>query len=250
HQRLEELPAGQRVEAGDRLVEYQYFRALGNGQRERELRALTAGELACLLGWVEPDPGDPVLGYPGVPAWVHVRAEAQVVGHGQAWIDRSVLRDETDLGELRLAARRLAAQYPDGAGSRGEEADSQVKQGRLARPVGSDEAGHVPGRNAQRAVGQRPALPVPLAEPPGFQDCGHLTSSSMAALALAARNVVANSASMLSSSSPARRALASQSCRSALSGPCAASDPSVRVLVTNVPTPARAATRPSYSSSR
>ena len=55
--------------------------------------------------------------------------------------------------------------------------------------------------------------------------------------AAAVRKVVMNSASMLSSSSPAARALASQRCRSWRSGPCAASDASVSVRVTNVPTP-------------
>ena len=52
-------------------------------------------------------------------------------------------------------------------------------------------------------------------------------------------------ASMLSSSSPARRALVNQRCRSRRSGPCAASEAPLSVAVTNVPTPGRAAARPS-----
>jgi len=49
---------------------------------------------------------------------------------------------------------------------------------------------------------------------------------------------------------PARRALASHRCRSRRSGPCAASESSLSVFVTNVPTPGRAETNPSCSSSR
>ena len=41
---------------------------------------------------------------------------------------------------------------------------------RLARAVGADQAHDVPGRDGQRAVGQRPLPPVPLAEPVGFYD--------------------------------------------------------------------------------
>ena len=50
---------------------------------------------------------------------------------------------------------------------------------------------------------------------------------------------------MLSSSSPARRALANQRSSSRRSGPCAASDASRRVAVTNVPTPGRGVDQPS-----
>jgi hypothetical protein len=43
HQDLQELAPGQRVEAGDRLVQEQQLRALGDGQGQCELRPLTAG---------------------------------------------------------------------------------------------------------------------------------------------------------------------------------------------------------------
>ena len=59
HQVLEELAPGERVEAGDRLVEDQQLGALGEPEGERELGALAAGELARLLREVEAEPLDP-----------------------------------------------------------------------------------------------------------------------------------------------------------------------------------------------
>ena len=59
HQVLEELAPGQRVEAGDRLVEDEQLGPLGDGQGQRELRALAAGELAGLLLRVEAELVDP-----------------------------------------------------------------------------------------------------------------------------------------------------------------------------------------------
>ncbi len=53
HEALEELPPGQGVETGDRLVEQQQLRALGDGQGEGELGSLAARELAGLLVEVE-----------------------------------------------------------------------------------------------------------------------------------------------------------------------------------------------------
>ena len=59
HQVLQELAPGERVEAGDRLVEDQQLGALGDAERQRQLRALAAGELARLLLGVEAEPLDP-----------------------------------------------------------------------------------------------------------------------------------------------------------------------------------------------
>jgi hypothetical protein len=46
HEVLQELPAGQRVQRGDRLVEQQQLGPLGDAEGERELGALAAGQLA------------------------------------------------------------------------------------------------------------------------------------------------------------------------------------------------------------
>ena len=58
HQCLQELASGQRVEAGDRLVEDEQLRPLGETQGQGELRPLTAGEPAGLLLRVEAEPVD------------------------------------------------------------------------------------------------------------------------------------------------------------------------------------------------
>ena len=49
HHRLQELAAGERVERGDRLVEQEQLRPLGERERERDLRLLAARELPDLL---------------------------------------------------------------------------------------------------------------------------------------------------------------------------------------------------------
>ena len=49
HHRIQELAPRERVERGDRLVEQQQLRLLGERQRQRDLRLLAAGKLADLL---------------------------------------------------------------------------------------------------------------------------------------------------------------------------------------------------------
>jgi hypothetical protein len=49
HQRGQEVPSRQRVEAGQRLVEEEQLRPLRQGDREAHLAALPAGERADLL---------------------------------------------------------------------------------------------------------------------------------------------------------------------------------------------------------
>src|SRR5208283_1515205 len=138
----------------------------------------------------------------------------------------------------------LTAEHRDRARGRREQADGQLEQGRLAGAVRADQAGHASLGNLQRAVAEGGAAPVALAEPAGLQG-GHAMSSSEAD-----RKVLRKRASMLSSSRPARRARPSQRRRSRRSGSYAASDEPLRLPVTNVPRPGRAATRPWYSSSR
>ena len=62
HQYLEELTSGERVQAGDGLVEDQQLGPFRESERESELRALAAGQLAGLLVRVEAETVDPALG--------------------------------------------------------------------------------------------------------------------------------------------------------------------------------------------
>ena len=129
HQVLQELAAGQRVQAGHRLVQDQQPGPLGQGQGQGELGPLSPGQLARPLAGIQVEPLDAVLGVGGVPAGVEVSAEAQMIGHAQAGVDRGVLSHETDLGQLIRPAVGLAVQHGDRAGVRGQQAHGQVEQG-------------------------------------------------------------------------------------------------------------------------
>ena len=83
HQVLQELPAGQRVQAGHRLVQDQQLGTLGDGQGQRELGALPAGQGAGLLAGIQVQLLDPAARQPGVPVRVEVCAEIQVIGDRQ-----------------------------------------------------------------------------------------------------------------------------------------------------------------------
>ena len=128
-----------------------------------------------------------------------------------------VLGDEADLGQLRRALGGAAAEHLDRARGRLQHADGEVQQRALAGAVGADEPDDAAGRDVQRAVRQRVAAAVALAQSLG-QDRGAHATCRLAE----ERKVAMNSASMLSSSSPDRRALFIQRCRSWRSGPCAA----------------------------
>ena len=162
-----------------------------------------------------------------------------MVGDRERRVGRRVLGDEADPPELRRALGGTAVEHLDRARRRLQQADREMEQRRLAGPVRADEPDDLPGGDRERAVAERPAPAVLLAEPVGLKNGGHATSRSAED-----RKVSRKRASMLSSSSPARRALANQRCRSMRSGPCAASEASLNVPVTNVPTPGRAPTKP------
>ncbi|CAM5347264.1 hypothetical protein SCALM49S_01548 [Streptomyces californicus] len=163
----------------------------------------------------------------------------------------------------RRATRRWAA-----------HAGGQVEQGRLARPVGPDDGADAACRQPERAViqGAVAAAPAPVGISEAVcpdRDAGHrswppsrerpavsapfASSGSYVSFVL---NVVSStavkSAPTSSFSSPAARARRARSARSPRSGPSAAAasaaPPSVRR--TKVPSPRRASTRPSRSSSR
>lgn len=166
HEILQELAAGERVERGDGLVEEQQLRPLGQAQREGELGALAARQLAGPLPGVQAEAGDPVAGQGVVPAGVEPGAEAEVVGDGQRGVDGGVLGDVTDLGELAGTAAGAAAAHLDRARGGGEHPGGQIEQRRFARAVGADEAGHVPGRDVERAAVQRGTPSEPLGQRP------------------------------------------------------------------------------------
>jgi hypothetical protein len=115
HQALQELPPGQGVEAGHGFIQDEQIRSFRDGQGQRELGALPAGQFPGLLGRVEAESGDPVVGQLPIPAGVGVGSEPQVVGDRQARIGGGVLGDEAHLGQLCGIRGRVAAEDRDAA---------------------------------------------------------------------------------------------------------------------------------------
>ena len=83
---------------------------------------------------VQVQPLDPAAGQFRVPARVEARAQPQVIADRQPGVDRRVLGQEPDPGQLRRAGRGRAAEHLDRARGRRQQADGQVQQSRLARP--------------------------------------------------------------------------------------------------------------------
>ena len=146
-------------------------------------------------------------------------AERQVLGDGQPWVDRRVLGDVADLGQLGGVPRRATPRRPRSRRRRARAGRSaSPSRVVLPAPFGPTRPVTRPAGIVQRAVPQRPAAPVALAEASGPQHGGHATPS------VSARRTVANSASTASSSRPAERALVSQRCSSRRRGSIAATD--------------------------
>ena len=167
HQHLQELAPGQRVEAGDRLVEDQQLGALGEAEGERELGALAAGQLA---GPLRRGRGRGARSGAGPAASsqprVEVGAEPQVVG------DASARRTSGCPGRR---SRPWPAAPGSAAGRPPQHLDRARRSGvsrptarfssvRLAGAVGADQPGDPAGGDLQGAVRQRPPAPVLLAQ--------------------------------------------------------------------------------------
>jgi hypothetical protein len=165
----DELVPGQRIQARDRLVEQQQPGTLGQREGERHLGALSAGELADRAVGRDVEVGEPLVREPGVPALVELAAELDQLGRAEIAVERGVLGDEADIGQRRASGARVAAEDAHLALVRPQQADGQVQQVGLARPVRPDQGGDPPGGQPQGAVAQRPGAPVALAQARGLQ---------------------------------------------------------------------------------
>src|SRR5271169_2703422 len=87
HENLEELTTSERVQTGDGLVEQKQLWPLGDCQGERQLGALTPGELSGTLARIETELLDTVLGQLGVPAGIEMGAQAKMVADAERGID-------------------------------------------------------------------------------------------------------------------------------------------------------------------
>ena len=243
HQDLQELASGQRVEARDRLVEDQQLRPLRDRQGQRELRPLAAGQLARLLA-VQAELLDPrsasaasqvgfscapsrrwsatlSAGTSGCPARRTRPARAAPAPLGRRSAEHPIV---PAVGASRPTASCSSVDLP---APFGPTSPTTCPAGMLS--VQSDSAHR--GRTACRARGPR-----------GRRSCYALLNGG-------ARSGREHRLDALVVE-PGSRALRNQRSSRWRSGPCAASVSSLSVLVTNVPTPGRAATRPSCSSSR
>ena len=98
----------------------------------------------------------------------------------QAPVERHVLRQIADVGQELLGAVGGPSEHPGRAGTGRRQSDEEPEQRRLARAVRAQEGGDPPGRDVQRAVLQRPQLPVLLAQPVGLDRQGrHATSTAV-----------------------------------------------------------------------
>ena len=177
HQALQEFPPGERVQAGDRLVEQQQLGPLGDREGQGEPGPLPAGQGAGPLPRVQAELPDPALGQLAVPARVEPAAHAQMAGHGKPRVGRGVLGDEADCAQLRRGAGAFA-QNRDRARGRREQPGCQLQERGLAGAVRPDQPDHPAGRDREGAVGQRPAPPVALAQTACLDDGAHAAPSA------------------------------------------------------------------------
>jgi hypothetical protein len=134
---------------------------------------LTAGQLADRLVARDTDLRQPAQRQRRVEAPVQLGAHEEQLVRREVPVQRRVLGHETDLGQDGNVVVRRPAEDPYGAGVRPQQTDRQVQQGALACPVGADQRGHPPGRQAQRAVPQRPGSAIPLPELVSFEHDVH-----------------------------------------------------------------------------
>jgi hypothetical protein len=153
---------GEGVQAGDRLVEQEKLGRLGGRQGEGELGPLPAGQRPGPLPPVKAELADAARGELAVPALVEPRSRAQVPGDGKPPVDRRVLGDEANPGELRRGAARAPAQDADLSRVRVEQPGGQLQQGRLARAVRPDQPSDPAGGPTVRRTCAWRAVPSAL----------------------------------------------------------------------------------------
>ena len=169
HQALEELAPVERIEAGDRLVEQQQLGALGEPERERELRALPAGELPAFCAGSSPSRAIRRVRERVVPARVQPRAEPQVVLDAEAAVGRRVLGDEADLGALLRAGRGAPAEHLDRARGRRSMPAARFSSVLLPAPLGPTSPTTRPAGTSSVQSASAGAAPVALGQAGGLE---------------------------------------------------------------------------------
>ena len=147
--RLHHLLAGQRVEAGHRLVEEEQLGLRGHRRHETELRKRAARQVANACLQRNTEPIDETRGKGSVPAAAEAAAEPEHLGRGHPPVGVQRIGDVADaLAEREGVAERSKPEDADRARGRPLEAEKEADERRLAGAVGADEP-------ADRAGGDR-----------------------------------------------------------------------------------------------
>ncbi len=167
HERRHHVPPGDRVQAGDRLVVQQQH-AGQLGERQRVPGPAAARQLPGRAG--QRDGKVTERGPRGVERGVQRLAQPQVVRDGEPLVQRVLLALNATLD----SARGLPEGWPSTRTVPSVAGTHQGQEGRLARAVRADEGDDAPFGQRQRAVPQRPRLPVALPPrwpPPPRRSC-------------------------------------------------------------------------------
>jgi len=102
---------------------------------------------------------------PGRRRPLQVAEEPQVLGAGQLAVEPQLPRQVADpRREVAVVGERVQAEHPGPAGGRREQPNQATDRGRLARPVGAEEAEHLPLPYLQVEVLDPDRWPVALAQ--------------------------------------------------------------------------------------
>ena len=138
YQEVEKLPAGERVERRQRLVQEVRVGATGQHQGEMHLRLLTDREARCWSVLRDLQVGQPAEGEGAVEGGTQSPGEVQMVADRELAIQGRNLRDVADPGEdVATAPEWIEAVDRDPPLRRAFEAQPSLHQSGLARAIGA-----------------------------------------------------------------------------------------------------------------
>jgi hypothetical protein len=147
HQDPHEVPAGDRVEVGERFVQDQQRRPFGQCQGQRDLGLLAARQVTRPPLQRNGQLLQPPLGQSLIPAQVEGAAHPEQVGDREVPVQRVLLGDESDSGQrLRRAGAGVLTEDLDGSLNGPKKAGDQLQQRGLTGPVRADQSDHRSGR--------------------------------------------------------------------------------------------------------
>jgi len=111
-ERGEELPPGEGIERGQRLVQQQDARPLGQRKAERDLGLLPARQRLHRTVERHPQPREPLLRSASIPPAVEMGADPEVLGGRQLPVQVDVLSQKADAREeVRIILRGRPSEH-------------------------------------------------------------------------------------------------------------------------------------------